>query len=269
MRRVLAIVAVLAGPLALAPGCSFDEETPTPDPEPQAVTLTGDERDDFVRRLVDLGYTCREALPESTAELACTRPGTPPEAVADTVTIRSSEGGEQVLGVAYCGPEPGVVPAFSEAFLGEVDSPELLPDPPGLRGLDLQVCRSESGEGIRVGGPGVPVLRELNVVLLRQSLRQRGWTCRDDLTVDCTLATSGGEETLVWGTSGEIKVVARSARDLAAATQVLGLSPIVAEAARSCRPETVCDHLLVDGFDLFFEVEGPYHRMLVRERKGF
>ncbi|WP_134739802.1 hypothetical protein [Nocardioides sp. 503] len=259
---------VLAACVLVASGCSAEEQTREPPPEPTQVTLTGAERDDFIDRVVDLGYTCREAVPDTSAYVACTRPGRYPDAIADTVTIASSEDGEQVLGVAYCGPEAGVAPAFSEAFLGEVESPDLQAQVPPLEGVTLRSCRSAAGDGFRAGGR-VPVLRQLELPRLRQSLVRRGWSCQDDEAAYCTLPGSRGGRTLVWGIPGEARVVAESAGELAEAATVLGLSPIVAEAATSCLTRTVCDHLLVDGFDLFFDTDARYHRMRVRERTDF
>jgi hypothetical protein len=73
----------------------------------------------------------------------------------------------------------------------------------------------------------------------------------------------------VWGAGDHVLISAPGNRALAEATRVLGLSPIVTEAASSCLPDTVCDHLVVDGFDLYFTAEGVYRRLTIRERNDF
>ncbi|WP_193613345.1 hypothetical protein [Nocardioides lijunqiniae] len=266
MRSVVVGLAVVT---LLASGCSGESEAPEEEPRPTAVSLTGEDRDAFVREVTDLGYTCRDALPETSEHVACTRPGPEDEARYDVVRISSTPDGDQVLRVAYCGAERGVVPAMSRAFLAEVDSPDLRSDPPRLDGVRVTPCRTEAGEGVSLGGPGPTVLRELDLNLLNVNLRRRGWDCGEDSArVDCRQPTPG-PGTHVFGIGDQVLVTAPSNRALAGATQALGLSPVVAEAASSCRPGTACEHLVVDGFDLYLSADADYRRLTITELQDF
>ncbi len=265
MRTVLAIVAASA---LLASGCTSDGGSPEPAPEPASVTLTGDERDDFVSRVVDLGYTCREALPDTARYVACTRPGEYSDARDDVVSVTSSEDGEQVLRVAYCGQEEGVAAAASAAFLGEIGTPDLLVDPPRVEGASITRC---GDQGVALGQPALSVLRELDLEMVRRHLVRQGWACRNGEPADCRPSGPARQEILVYGIPGEVRVVARSSRDLVTTTRLLGLrlSPTVVEAASACRPAAVCEHLVVDGFDVYVSADGGYRRLTIRERRYF
>ncbi|MFA6576119.1 MAG: hypothetical protein WCS84_11910 [Nocardioides sp.] len=265
MRSLPALLCATA--LVLITGCTADEEPDQPD-RPVTVALTGEERDAFVAQVEDLGYTCRDAVPETDRYVACTRPGAYPDATHDTVQISSTPDGATVTRLVYCGPEAGVVAAMSGTFLGEVGSPDLLPELPAVDGIVLRQCVSTVGTGVAIGGPGLPYLRQLEVELLERGLTRAGWTCRDDLTVDCR-SLAGGNRTLVWGTDQEILVSAPTPQALAAATRVLALSPVVAEAATDCAPDTVCEHLVVDGFDMFFDVADEVSRVRIKVRRDF
>ena len=260
-------VRLCAAALVLSAACSTEAELEKPD-DPVTVTLTGEERDAFVAQVEDLGYTCRDAIPEASLYVACTRPGDYPDATHDTVQLSSTPDGATVTRLAYCGPEPGVVAAVSDAFLGEVGSPELLAEVPSLDGVTLQQCRSTVGQGVVIGGPGLPYLRELNLTLLTRGLTRAGWSCREAPTADCRPA-GRGDGTFVRGTEAEVVAGAPTPEALAAVTRVLALSPIVAEAAEACAPDTVCDHLVVDGYDMFFEATDTASRVRIKVRRDF
>lgn len=265
MRTLLALLCATV--LVLTSGCTADDE---PDEADQSarVALTGEERDVFVAQVEELGYTCRDAVPETDRYVACTRPGTHPDAAHDTVQLSSTPDGATVTRLVYCGPEPRVVAAVSDSFLGELGSPDLLPELPRLAGVEVRQCASTVGTGVVVGGPGLPYLRQLDVHLLQRGLTRAGWTCRDEPTVDCR-SRAGGDRTLVWGTDQELLVSAPTPQALAAVTRVLALSPVVAQAALDCAPDSVCDHLVVDGFDMFFDVTDAVSRVRIKVRKDF
>lgn len=267
MRTLPALLCAAA--LALTASCTSDDEPEQRERSegPGAVTFTGEERDDFLARVEDLGFTCRDALPETDRYGACTRPGTYLEAAADTVLVASTPDGAAVTRVSYCGPEDQVVTAVSDAFLGEVGSPDLLAEIPTLEGAQLQACDPATGTGIAYG-QSMPVLRELELDLLTRELTRKGWTCSEDSLVRC-LPPGGEQEALVRGTPSQVWVTAPTGERLAEAVQVLGLSPVVAEAAGACAPLTVCDHLLVDGFDMFLSANREESRLRIKVRGPF
>ncbi|SDN93110.1 hypothetical protein SAMN05192576_3014 [Nocardioides szechwanensis] len=263
MRTLPALLCLAA--LAFTAGCTSDDEPERPD-EPTTVTLTGEERDAFVAEVEDLGFTCRDAVPETDRHVACTRPGAYPEAADDTVRLSSTPDGATVTRLAYCGPEERVVTAVSDAFLGEVGSPDLLTEIPTLDGVRLQPCAPGTSTGIALG-QGMPYLRQLEVDLLNRGLTRAGWTCLEELTVDCR--PPGRDGTVVRGDQVEVVVTAPTPKALAAATRVLALSPVVSEAAEGCAPDSVCDHLVVDGFDMFFEATGDTSQLRIQVRRDF
>lgn len=270
MRTIPALLCAAA--LALTVSCTADDEPETTEKtektdEPGAVTFTGEERDDFLAQVEELGFTCRDALPETDRYVGCTRPGTYPEAAFDTVLVASTPDGAAVTRVAYCGPEGTVVEAMSDAFLGEIGSPDLLDEIPALEGAQLQPCYPAIGTGLTYG-QSMPILRELELDVLTRELTRKGWTCSEDSLVRC-LPPGGEQEALVRGTPSQVWVTAPTGERLASAIEVLGLSPAVAEAARSCAPLTVCDHLLVDGFDMFLSANRAESLLRIRIRAPF
>lgn len=262
-------------PLLLATGvlltaCTGGGDEPlTTVTETRIIDLTSAERDDFLAKVEELGYTCGPALDPQSPYDACTRPGAPPAATADTVTLTSTADGTSVTRVAYCGPEPRVVAAMSEAFLAEVESPDLLTDLPlpEVSGARVTSCRSTGGEGAVLGGEGLPRLLELDLPRLRQGLERAGWTCLEDRDLDCR--EGGRTGTLVVGIGAGVQVAAADGPALARAVGLLGLSDAAVQAARGCTTGEPCDHLLVDGFDLFFSADADVSRVRVAERVGF
>ncbi|WP_341924270.1 hypothetical protein [Nocardioides psychrotolerans] len=261
-------------PLLLASGalltaCTGSDEPLTTVTETRIIDLTVAERDDFLAKVEDLGYTCGPALDPQSPYDACTRPGAHPAATADTVTLTSTPDGATVTRVAYCGPERRVVAAMSEAFLAEVESPDLLADLPlpEVSGARVTRCRTTSGEGAVLGDEGLPTLLELDLPRLRQGLAQAGWTCLEDRDLDCR--EDGRTGTLVVGIGAGVQVAAADGPALARAVGLLGLSDAAVQAARRCTTGEPCDHLLVDGFDLFFSADAAFSRVRVAERVGF
>lgn len=257
--RLSALLVVAAITLG---GCSSDTSSgPTAD-RPTTVSLTPDERTAFLAAVADLGFTCRDALPDDPALVACTRPGVGQEAYVDTVRLTASPTGE-VLRVSYCGPDPEVYGAFSTAFLAEIGSPSALPAPGGVTGTRIRECYATSGLGFAAGGEVTTRLRDLDLPATWRTLGATGWSCGDEpQPLDCTRG-EGDDRTIAMGAGDSLTVSAPDPAALGAAADDLGLDPAVARAAAGCATDGPCEHLVVDGYDVTLSTAGSRSRMEV------
>lgn len=262
MRSATAVLALL---VLVLTGCSDGDEADATD-DPPKVSLTGEERDAFIDQVQGLDYTCRAALPGTEEYVGCTRPGAYPDATYDAIQLTSSPDGADVLRVYYCGPEPAVVDAISTSFLGEADSPSLLPKVPDVSGVTLTGCESQVGSGVVLGGPGVDTLREIDVDDLVGRLTSSGYECASDF--DCVLEKDD-QRVVVSGTDSGFQVSAESSESLVNAARDLGLGQVVQNAAGSCTSDEVCEHLLVDGYDVFVSAQQERFQLRVGEKKDF
>jgi hypothetical protein len=259
MRTLLVAAVALLGLAACSDGTPADP-TATASPEPPEVTLTADERTDFLDRIGALGFTCRDALREDPAYVACTRPGRASSARLDTVRLTAGPD-DEVVRVSYCGPDTEVRTAFSEAFLPELGSPPELPQTHETRGARVQGCNAV---GFAAGAEVTRLLRRVDPEAVRGDLEAAGWECRDDAILSCGRGGDGRLAPVAWVAHGEVGISGRS-QQVASALTDLGFDREVEAAATACGPDAPCEHLLVDGYDVTMSVDDGRTVVVARE----
>lgn len=255
MRLLPAIVPALLALTALT-ACSTDGPPAggaAPTPTTYAATWTADALDGFLTEVGELGWTCRDALPDDADVVACTRPvagGGAPGVAA--IRVRSDDGVPEM--VAMCVDDVDAAGALRTAFLPDLpDSVPLDDRSVSAGGEPTTPCFSP---GVVLGEASEDPLARVPAQAYRNALTSIGYTCERQGPT-CETSVPGAYAGSVVVDDDTIALVLNASERSAGRRAVddflgaLGVSDagLVGRTVQACEPGDACERPIVDGLE--------------------